>query len=89
MKYIIFGIISVLISINTSARETNSIRSSYELVGIGDSEVIYLGKLENLIRGILFTKRGGTPAPQRNISMILICRFTLFGYVMEKSSRLM
>ncbi|ENW07745.1 hypothetical protein [Acinetobacter beijerinckii] len=45
MKYIIFGIISVLISINTSARETNSIRSSYELVGIGDSESDLLRKI--------------------------------------------
>lgn len=45
MKYIIFGIISVLISINTSARETNSIRSSYELVGIGDIESDLLRKI--------------------------------------------
>ncbi|USA54397.1 hypothetical protein NDN13_04170 [Acinetobacter sp. C32I] len=45
MKYIILGIISVLISTTTLARETNSIRSSYELINVGDSESDLLRKM--------------------------------------------
>ncbi|MCH7313152.1 hypothetical protein [Acinetobacter sp. ANC 3882] len=45
MKYIIVGIISVLISTTTLARETNSMRSSYELVNVGDIESDLLRKM--------------------------------------------
>ncbi|WP_171067397.1 hypothetical protein [Acinetobacter sp. NIPH 2100] len=45
MKYIIIGIILVLISTTTLPRETNSMRSSYELVNVGDSESDLLRKM--------------------------------------------
>lgn len=46
MKYfIIVAIISVFISVSTFARETNSMRSSYELVSVGDSESDLLRKM--------------------------------------------
>ncbi|MGA6135600.1 hypothetical protein ACPER7_04750 [Acinetobacter dispersus] len=45
MKYIIFAIISALISTTTFARDTNSMRSSYELVNVGDSESDLLRKI--------------------------------------------
>lgn len=38
MKYIILLVTSLLLTEYAFARETNSIRSSYELVVVGDSE---------------------------------------------------
>ncbi|WP_171459014.1 hypothetical protein [Acinetobacter haemolyticus] len=45
MKYLILAIISILMSVTTFARETNSMRSAYELVSIGDSESDLLRKM--------------------------------------------
>lgn len=45
MKYIIIGMLSILISTIIFARETNSMRSSGELVNVGDSEGDLLRKM--------------------------------------------
>ncbi len=45
MKYLILAIISTLMSATTFARETNSMRSAYELVSIGDSESDLIRKM--------------------------------------------
>ncbi|QNH52509.1 hypothetical protein HWI77_07215 [Acinetobacter venetianus] len=45
MKYIILLVTSLLLTEYAFARETNSIRSSYELVVVGDSESDLLRKM--------------------------------------------
>ncbi|GAA5630066.1 hypothetical protein AWW72_14100 [Acinetobacter sp. NRRL B-65365] len=45
MKYIILAVLSILISTSVSARETNSMRSSGELVNVGDRESDLLRKM--------------------------------------------
>ena len=45
MKYLLLGIVSILISANIFARDTNSMRSSTELVKLGDSEASLLQKM--------------------------------------------
>lgn len=45
MKYLLLGIISILISTGVFARDTNSMRSSTELVKLGDSEASLLQKM--------------------------------------------
>lgn len=45
MKYLLLGIVSILISANIFARDTNSMRSSTELIKLGDSEASLLQKM--------------------------------------------
>lgn len=44
-KVLLLGALSFLISSNVFARETNSMRSSFELVSVGDSEASLLQKM--------------------------------------------
>ncbi|MCH7304780.1 hypothetical protein MMP74_10380 [Acinetobacter sp. NIPH 1869] len=45
MKYLILGVLSGLLSFSAFAYDTNSMRSSYELVSVGDSESDLLRKM--------------------------------------------
>ena len=58
MKYLILGIISVLISTTTLVRETKSMRSSYELINVGDSESDLLRKMGNTSARYFIHKEG-------------------------------
>lgn len=44
-KVLLIGILSALLSANAFARDTNSMRSSFELVTVGDSEESLLRKM--------------------------------------------
>ena len=44
-KFALLGVISLLLSVSVFARETNSMRSSFELVTVGDSEESLLRKM--------------------------------------------
>ena len=44
-KFALLGVISLLLSVSVFARETNSMRSSTELVKLGDSEASLLQKM--------------------------------------------
>ncbi len=44
-KILLLGVASVLLSVSVFARETNSMRSSFELVSVGDSEASLLQKM--------------------------------------------
>lgn len=44
-KFLILGALSFLLSSSIFARETNSMRSSFELVSVGDSEASLLQKM--------------------------------------------
>lgn len=45
MKYLLLGVVSLFLSINAFAYDTKSMRSSYELVSVGDSESDLLRKM--------------------------------------------
>ncbi|WP_336143343.1 hypothetical protein [Acinetobacter sp. 102] len=45
MKYLILGVLSGLLSFSALAYDTNSMRSAYELVSVGDSESELLRKM--------------------------------------------
>lgn len=44
-KFLVLGALSFLLSASIFARETNSMRSSFELVSVGDSEASLLQKM--------------------------------------------
>ena len=44
-KFLLLGVASFLLSTSVFARETNSMRSSFELVTVGDSEESLLSKM--------------------------------------------